>query len=654
MQKGRFLVLGVPVFAALVVACSPEPEASSEATGDMLATAAAQLSQPEHVLVPIGGGYGTFDGYAATVARTARGGKVKMIVLPPAYGEDKATAIANGDYKLAEQHVKELRTACRVVVDPVAFPNGCKVDLVDWFTTADGSAPAVLSAINDAQLDGIYFLGGVQDGAMIAMAGTPGEAALNQAYDRGVVIGGTSAGDAILSRVMNNGYTAQGDYSTATQIGSLDIWFGGASDPLHRGLVFGLEGAIADQHVDERGRFARLLNETAQSADRLGDGGLVTIGHGADTSTVIKNNDAITDVWGPGSVAIVDYRSTRTRHSWVDANGDVVPNADPITTPTAALSAKAILTHLLAGKPSPQLGSAVRYDIASRLPSLNGTPYPVPNGYSRNAHTANVRLSTSSPLILGGDLTFAPNWPAATPALTALASRATGAGPIYIVTVAYDTHHHAKKDADNYAAALTASGWSGQTKILFYGESNFTTRQIDQAAGVLLIGQNQALLGPALADAAFTAWVRDAANRAPVVMTDHAMTAAAGDVYDAIDDAADWIEAFQASQAVLQPGLGLVKGPGKVAFEPRVAYDYRWGRLYGIANASPAQQRPVVYAIEEATAIIVECGKAEVTGAQPVVVADSTWATYYVGENGAIGAFNVVLDVFEPGQSFGH
>ena len=53
----------------------------------------------------------------------------------------------------------------------------------------------------------MYVLGGDQTVAMQVVAGTPVEAAMAAAYARGAVFGGNSAGDAVQSRNMINGYT---------------------------------------------------------------------------------------------------------------------------------------------------------------------------------------------------------------------------------------------------------------------------------------------------------------------------------------------------------------------------------------------------------------------------------------------------------------
>ena len=128
------------------------------------------------------------------------------------------------------------------------------------------------------------------------------------------------------------------------------------------------------------------------------------------------------------------------------------------------------------------------------------------------------------------------------------------------------------------------------------------------------------------------------------------MTAAAGEAFNAIDEPAsedDAIAAFKANNAVIRPGLGLVQG---AAFEPRLQADKRWGRLYGIG--ARARQLAVV-GISEASAIVMHAGLAQVLGHNPVVTLDARSASFMTGDNGALGAFNVLLDVYEPGERIG-
>ncbi len=70
----------------------------------------------------------------------------------------------------------------------------------------------------------MYVLGGDQTVAMQVVAGTPVETAMADAYARGAVFGGNSAGDAVQSRNMINGYTEGNGYTESLRKGALDVW----------------------------------------------------------------------------------------------------------------------------------------------------------------------------------------------------------------------------------------------------------------------------------------------------------------------------------------------------------------------------------------------------------------------------------------------
>ncbi|MET0351752.1 MAG: hypothetical protein ABW067_18295, partial [Rhizobacter sp.] len=224
-------------------------------------------------------------------------------------------------------------------------------------------------------------------------------------------------------------------------------------------------------------------------------------------------------------------------------------------------------------------------------------------------------------------------------------------GRIVIVAAAYATAADAQAAAEAYAVALVQAGWAGATSIHLHGQTRLDPARAKDASGVLLLGGDQSLLGPVLADRAFTDWIRTAARSARVVMLERAMAAAAGEHFDAIgegDTADDAIAAFQVGNAVVRPGLGLLRG---AAFEPRLQVDKRWGRLYGVGAV---RRHAPVYGISESTALVVQGPRARVVGTQPVVVLDGRNATFFEGQNGALGAFNVLLDVLEPGETLSH
>jgi cyanophycinase len=604
-----------------------------------VSSVAAQAGAP--TLVPIGGGYDSLPDYVGVVFRSAQGPSVDIAVLPTTYGESRAEALANGDYDVAQEHVTELATACTATVDRRAFPLGCKVWLVELWVASDASDPAIVEALAATTLDAVFILGGDQSEGMEVLAGTPAERALADSYVRGAIISGTSAGNSVLSRTMISGYTDYGDSPVALHLGALDVWFG-TPNPLQRGFSFGSTRAIFDQHLYERGRFGRLLNETARTTDHFGRGGLLGIGMDTDTAPVVRDDRLITSVFGASSLTIVDFRSMDTAHKWVGADGRPVVNPDPDTTPTAALWVRNALVHLLAPR-ARGTASQIEYDLRSRVPSFNGVRLAAP------PVGPSAELRAEYPIVLGGDLSRGASWPTDSPVLRAFLGLAEPPGPIIIVAAGYSTVGHAQGDVVGYTQSLARSGWDGAV-VERVRPAIVTDAELSAAAGVIFLAPNQGQLPGLLADAAFAQLVRRAHERAPVIMLDRSFVAAAGDVYDAVDDAADWVEAFKGSQAVLGRGLGLVTSSSPVAFEPRLQYDYKFGRLFGIPFAARASKRPVVFGISEGAGLVVDHLGETVVGRGPVMRTTSAHATFYLGDNGAIGALNVVLDAFEPEQ----
>jgi len=198
------------------------------------------------------------------------------------------------------------------------------------------------------------------------------------------------------------------------------------------------------------------------------------------------------------------------------------------------------------------------------------------------------------------------------------------------------------------------SGWSGAVQTILYPAKNLAS-QLAGAAGVLFLSDDQTKVADLAKDANYAGAVRYARANAPVTMFERAATALAGDYVDAIDDASDSSEAFLIGNANVKVGLGVVSASGPVAFEPRLQYDYRYGRLYGVPYAVNAatRRRVATFGISEQTALLVAPEGVSVIGQSPVIALDTNQAAFYAGENGAVGAFNVLLDVYEPGQTFG-
>ncbi|GAA2101488.1 cyanophycinase [Microlunatus panaciterrae] len=148
---------------------------------------------------------------------------------------------------------------------------------------AESYDPDLVARLDDAT--GIFMTGGNQLKLSSFVTGTPLGAAIHQAYHRGAVVGGTSAGASILSDHM--------------------IAFGsGGSTPKQRmsQLAVGLgliPGMVIDQHFEQRNRYGRLMSIVAQSPSLLG------VGVDEDTAAVVRQGHLL-EVVGRGAVTVVD------------------------------------------------------------------------------------------------------------------------------------------------------------------------------------------------------------------------------------------------------------------------------------------------------------------------------------------------------------
>ena len=151
---------------------------------------------------------------------------------------------------------------------------------------AQASDPALVAELDRAT--GIFMTGGNQLKLSTVIAGTAFGHAIAAARERGVTIGGTSAGASIQSSHM--------------------VAFGpGGSTPKQRmtqvaaglGLV---ESCVIDQHFAQRNRYGRLLMIVSQSPQLLG------MGVDEDTGAVISRTAEgdILSVVGRGSVTLMD------------------------------------------------------------------------------------------------------------------------------------------------------------------------------------------------------------------------------------------------------------------------------------------------------------------------------------------------------------
>jgi cyanophycinase len=144
----------------------------------------------------------------------------------------------------------------------------------------------------------VWFSGGSQQRIADAYIGTPVEKELYQLLQRGGVIGGSSAGAAIQSKVMITGGKSQPEISTGFEL---------------------LPGAIIDQHFLKRNRLTRLIT-AIQAHPEL-------IGFGIDEGTAIVVSDNEYKIVGGSYVLRVELVEGAIK---IDAfkDGDIVPLLD--------------------------------------------------------------------------------------------------------------------------------------------------------------------------------------------------------------------------------------------------------------------------------------------------------------------------------------
>jgi cyanophycinase len=107
---------------------------------------------------------------------------------------------------------------------------------------------------------------------------------LHRRYAEGIVVGGTSAGAAMMPDVM----IIEGDSETNPRIEIVEM------EP---GMGF-LPGVVIDQHFLQRGRIGRLLSAVTQQP--------VVLGFGIDENTAVVVNNNQFEVVGEGAVTVVD------------------------------------------------------------------------------------------------------------------------------------------------------------------------------------------------------------------------------------------------------------------------------------------------------------------------------------------------------------
>lgn len=225
-------------------------------------------------LVVIGGGTRPAS-INTLIARLAGGAQGRLLIFP------QASAVAGtGPDLAAEFRALGLGTVIVITADHAA-----------------ADTDAVLRQTDGAT--GVYFAGGDQNRLMAVLRGTKLEARLRTLYRDGAVIAGTSAGAAVMSRVMITGdeqrpLTKDQDWQTIE------------ADNVVTAPGLGLlDDVVVDQHFVRRRRHNRLISLVLEQPALLG------VAIDEETATWVKP-DRTFEVVGNGPVVVFDAKGATT------------------------------------------------------------------------------------------------------------------------------------------------------------------------------------------------------------------------------------------------------------------------------------------------------------------------------------------------------
>ncbi len=576
-----------------------------------------------HTLIPTGSDYraDTLQRFALAAAQRDTNGVVDLLVLPITYGTD-AYSTTNGERQknldLADGRRAQVEDACNVVK---SSNQTCHVVLAPVLIRSDAYLQSNLDLFN-VDVDGMYILGGDQTIAMQVVANTPFEERMANAFNLGAVVSGNSAGAAVESRNMINGYVGNFGPENGFQQGIVDLWlYNGPTDDT-RGLSFGISNTIFEQHTFQRGRIARLINATFTT-------GLLGIGADAGTAAAVVDESTLTDITGATAAFIVDLQT-------YNATGRFAG-------PTNSLAIHNLTTHVV---PPGGFG----YDITHRRPLVDGRPLAAPTIAGR-AFDALHLPAGYGPLLLAGDLRGDPS---GSVAQRFVALSGGGNARLVVLTLGYAKSTDAQADAKAFAAALQSQVTNPVQWFVVDSKVNQSTVQnaIANATGILVTAPDQSLVMNAFSSQPnITSALRNAWAGGKVLLADNAAAAALGQAMStdptpssaSLED--DSQGDFLFSGVNIQPGLNWIAG---VAVEPRMVMDRHWGRLY---NHLYRNHNLLGLGVDVNTAIEFTATGAKAWGQNTVAVFDGRFGTYALGSNNALSERYVLLDTFVEGDA---
>ena len=582
----------------------------------------------EKRLVPIGGAYeeATLMLFAGQAAEHDSDGHVLIRVLPITYHRDAYSIggrARRDNLALAQRRADQIEEACTAVA---AEGQTCEATAVDMMIHSDALDPAKVAELGP-DVDGFYILGGDQTIAMLIIANTPAEAALAAGVADGAAVGGNSAGAAVISRYMISGYIGAAFAWHGLHQGAIDLWYG-PDDVAQRGLIFGQRQAVIDQHVLERGRTARLLQAMVEKPeDKL------ALGYDWGTGGVIDETGMARDVAGWYAAIALDGET-------YGAAAAAQYVGDP-----AILAIHDVAYHVLPAGP-------YAYDLTTRRPVVDGVAQDAPDISGRSFDHLKAPAGAGA-LFIGGDVAIDTRGEV----LTSFVGAANDAGGPVIVLATAPRQPRALGYARFWRNRLRGLGLNARPEMITLTPDTDFAALGDRLAGagaIFFTGNDQALMAELVAGMeaggaadALRAWWMDGG----VLMADNAAAAALGVSMTAEPSPTGGNVEYQSSDTFLDgyltmaPGLGLIDA----VIEPRVLYDYLYGRLVSHVMADPAT---VAVGVELGTGLWVTSDGVSVIGREAAFVVDGRYAqTMAVGDNGAFAATWLLIDTFPTGTA---
>ena len=267
--------------AALVLTLGCAPTTPRSATPNAATPTSVPSPSVRGALVIVGGGPIPDDIDRRFIDLAGGAGKARIVVIPNA----SADAAGAGKAKV-DDYAKLGATAVTLDLKTVA-------------ATSDSAARLLGGAT------GIWFPGGDQNRLAATLHGTPALDSVRSRYRHGVVVGGTSAGAAVMSDPMITGDERRPGGARPPRDSS-DAWLTIDRENVALAPGFGLlPGVIVDQHFLRRKRHNRLISLVLERP------GLIGVGIDESTALVVPASGPW-EVIGASQVVVYDGRQARS------------------------------------------------------------------------------------------------------------------------------------------------------------------------------------------------------------------------------------------------------------------------------------------------------------------------------------------------------